>query len=488
MKARSLLVAISAVLGSACAGRSVAVEVPSAAPALGPGELAAWASPPAPAPDVVRRLPLTIRRATLDNGMHVTVIARPGTSTTAIALRVPTMRDSSTGPIAVMAEALRAGTRQGSDEMLINPKLGRGIDIATSNTGTTFSWEVLPQASETAVRLLGAFVLSPAFNPPDVAVWQHQEHAQILRYSTSFARLHDIVHSAFPGLERPTPEEDRQGLVKLTPTVLRAVHACTLRPEGVELIVAGPVSFEEVQGWAKAALGGWHAARRSDDPQCAAWLLPPAPAHPERARLSRTELQIVYGRSDPVVLVSVLGPDPTSEDYLTFSLLTEILVDRGASASRALRDLGATYGIHGSSHDDYVHLSLFDLSGQVDPEAAQESLRKLLADIHSIADNLEAAELARVVRRWRNEVVDSLGSNKAAVQWGFWQLRRGREVSTLPDLLEEIAHLDLARCRDVARRWLSTAQPSIGLMGFGRFERGLGLDAHVRKFYWDRAF
>jgi len=488
MRALGVLVAFSAVLGGACAGRSVAVEVPSAAPALGPTELAAWTSPPAPAADVVRRLPLAIRRATLDNGVHVTVVARPGTSTTAIALRVPSMRDSSTGPVAVMAAALRAGTRQAGDEMLINPKLGQGIGIETSNTGTTFTWEVLPRASATAVRLLGAFVLSPAFNPPDVAVWQHQADGHILRYSTSIARLHDVVHSAFHGLERPTPEEDRKGLVKLTPAVLRAVHSCTLRPEGVELVVAGPISFEEVHAWAQAAFGGWRAARRSDDPACAAWLLPPAPAHPEQARLSRMELRIVYGRFDPEVVISVLGPDPTSDDYLTFGLLGQILAGRGAGASRALRDLGATYGIHGASHDDYAHLSLFDLSGQVDPEAAQDSLRKLLADIHTIADNLEGAELSRAVRRWRNEVIDSLASNRAAAEWALWQLRRGHEVSALPELLDEIGRVDLARCRDVGHRWLSAAQPSVGLMGLGRFERGLDLDVHVRRSYWERAF
>jgi hypothetical protein len=28
----------------------------------------------------------------------------------------------------------------------------------------------------------------------------------------------------------------------------------------------------------------------------------------------------------------------------------------------------------------------------------------------------------------------------------------------------------------------------VGITGFGRFEHGLGLDVHVRKFYWGRAF
>lgn len=484
-RVRAPLAAISCLLIVACAGRPVELELPGPPPVLGPRELAAWSKPPAPASDVPRRLPLAIERIALDNGMHVTVVARPGTPSTAIGLRVPSMRDSGDGPVAVMAEALRAGTRQRDGAMLINPKLGAPIQIRTSNAGTTFSWEVLPRASSAALQLLGAFVRSPAFNPPDVMVRLHQELAHIQRYSGSESRVRDLVHAAFPGFKRPTPEADAQGLIKLTPEVLRTVHECTLRPEGMELVVVGPVAAESVEAWAKAAFSGWHAARPSTDPACAAWLVPPAPAHPELARLSRVELQIVYGLFDPVIIVSVAGPEPASDDYLPFTLLTQVLARRRASAFRALRDMGATYDIAAESIDDYAHMSLFDLSGQIDPEASQEALRTLVTDIHTIADNLDTLELSLFARRWRNVLITSFGSNVAVARRIFWQLDRGREPATLPDLLSEIEHVDVMRCRDVARRWLSSAQPSIGMTGLpGRFVHGLGIDVHVSKFYW----
>jgi len=480
---RSLL--ICCLVAGACAARKVAVELPGAPPPLGPRELEPWRRPPAPAPDVVRRLPLDVRRIALDNGMHVTVVPRPGTATTAIALHVPSMRDASDGPVAVMAEALRAGTHQAAGEMLINPKLGAPIQIGTSNAGTVFSWEVLPRASALAVRLLAAFLLSPTFNPPDVTVQLRQALGRIERHSGSSDHMHDIVHAAFPGLKSPTPEDDAKGLIKLTPAILRQVHACTVRPEGAELVVVGPVTFEEVAAWAKVGLGGWRAMRPSADPSCAEWLRPQAPLHPEQARLSRTQLQIVYGEFDPVMIVSVPGPDPTSEDYLAFSLLTEIVAARGAGASRALRDMGATYGVNGSLYDGYAGLSLFDLFGQIDPEVSQNALRSLVADIRTVAKTLGPNEFNPVARHWRNEVVNSLGSNTAVASWVFWQLRRKREASALPELLGEIARIDVARCRDVAERWLSSAQPSIGVMGLpGRFVDGLGLDVHVTKFYW----
>lgn len=151
--------------------------------------------------------------------------------------------------------------------------------------------------------------------------------------------------------------------------------------------------------------------------------------------------------------------------------------------------MGATYGLNGSSFDDYAGLSLFDLSGQVDPETAQDALRTIVADIRSIADSVDETEVRVVGRRWRNEVVNSFGSNAATAKWVLWQLRRGRQAGQLPDLLSEFARVDLVRCRDVAHQWLSAAQPSIGVMGLpGRFVRGLELDARVSKFYWSNPY
>lgn len=479
------LAAITCVLAAGCAGRARELQLPAAPPVLGPEELAPWSKPPAPAADVARRLPLAVERIALDNGLHLTVVARPDTSSTVVALRVPSMRDAGSGVVAVMADALRAGTRPGGGEMLINPKLGGPIQIRTSNSGTTFSWEVLPRASATAVKLLAAFVLRPAFNPPDVTVRLHQDLARIQRYSGSLDRMKDIVHSAFPGVARPAPEADAEGLLKVTPAALRTVHACTLRPEGAELVVVGPLAVEQVKAWAREAFGDWRAARPSADPVCAERLRPPAPPGVEPAPLSRAELQIVYGNFDPWVIVSVPGPAPESEDYLPFLLLTDTLAARSTGASHALRDVGETYQIVGTAVDDYAQVSLFDLSGQVDPEASQEALRTLVADIRSIGDNLTPSELSVVARRWRNVMFDSFDSNATVVRWIFRHLRRGRPVGTLADVPQEIEHLDVTRCREVAHRWLSRAQPSIGLTGMpGRVVQGLGIDVHVTRYYW----
>ncbi len=463
------------------------VQLPDPPPrVMAKAELERWSAPPAPAADLPRHLPLATQRIALENGLHVTVVSRLEARSTSILLHVPSMRDPSIGPVTFMGEALRAGTIAGAGEVLVNPGLaGVRIGVATGRTGTTFSWEVLSRASASAIELLGAFVLTPAFNPPDVVSQLHQEIAEIQHYSGSSQRMFDVVHAAIPGLDRPTPQADGRRLLGMSPEVLRQIHGCTMRPDGAELIVVGPVTAESVKGWASAAFGAWRAGRRADDPACAAWLGPVAPVHPEQAQLARSQLQVAVGDFDPVVIVSVPGPAPESSDYLPFTLLTRIIAHRSAGAAHALREAGATYGIHSRSDESYAHFSVFDLAGQLEPAAAKDALRAMVVDVREISENVEAAEVASAARRWRNEVITSLASNPEVARLALWQLRRGQDVRALPQILDEIARIDRERCRDVARRYLREAHPSIGVMGWPRhLIGGLGLDVNIQYLMW----
>jgi predicted Zn-dependent peptidase len=193
----------------------------------------------------------------------------------------------------------------------------------------------------------------------------------------------------------------------------------------------------------------------------------------------------VVGDFDPVVIVSVPGPAPESDDYLPFALLGDIIVERRAGTARVVRDMGATYGIHPSLQDEYAHFSLLDLGGQVDPELTRETLRAMVTDIRTLAESLQAVEVTNASRRRRHEIVASLGSNAAIAKLIRLQLRRGHDVRALPELLDEIARIDQDRCRDVARRFFSGAEPSLGVMGLAReVVDGLGLDVDVRYFVW----
>ena len=474
------LAAAGALLGAACApARTV---LPPAPPPKPQSELAVWQTPPPLAPDSEISLPFGITRVSLDNGLGVTVVTRPESKTTAIELWLPSAGDLSTGKVAVMADLLRAGTRV-KGQVMNNPRLAfEPVNVSTSASGTSFSWQVLPRATEQALGLLSSFVFQPVFEPEDTETLLREQLTFIQRYTGGRGHLLNLTREALPGIDMPSPEADARGLFKLDQKALRAVHRCAISTRGAELAIVGPRTFEQVIPWARAAFGGIAAA--APDPSCDA--LKVAPYDAEKIRLDRIELQIIYGgTSDPFLVMAVPGPSLASDEYVAFALLEEVMEGREAGSAQALRHMGATYGIHSWINTSFPGMSLLELSGQVEPDNAQAALKQLITDMRELEQTLTEPQLEEVKRRWRNSYVTSLSSNRAVAGLAIEEIRRGRSPEALKQWPNELMAVSLAQCREVARRWLSTAQPAVTVAGVPvKLVRGLGMDISVREMYW----
>jgi predicted Zn-dependent peptidase len=475
------LVVGGALLGAACAPARTAL--PPAPPPRPESELAVWRTPPPLAPDSEISLPFGITRVSLDNGLGVTVVTRPETKTTAIELWLPSAGDSSSGKVAVMAEMLRAGSRVKA-QVMTNPRLAfQAVNINTSASGTSFNWQVLPRATEQALGLLSSFVFAPVFEPEETQSRLREQLTYIQRYSGSAEHRLNLTRDALPGIDLPSPEVDARGLFKLDQKALRALHRCAISPRAGELVIAGPRTFDQVIPWARAAFGGVAAA--APDPSCDALKL--ATHDPEQTRLDRIELQIIYGGSfDPVLMMAVPGPSLTSDEYLAFALLEEVLEGRDAGSAQALRHMGATYGIHSWINTSFPGLSLLEISGQVEPDNAQAALRQLITDMRELEQTLTEQQLEEVKRRWRNSYVTSLSSNGAVADSALWQIRRGRAPEAMKQWPNELMAVSLAQCRDVARHWLTNAQPAVTVTGVPvKLVRGLNMGGvNLREMLW----
>jgi predicted Zn-dependent peptidase len=367
--------------------------------------------------------------------------------------------------------------------VLVNPKLAfEPIVINTNASGTTFAWRSLPRASEQALRLLSSFVFRPAFDPEETEIRLRGMFASILRDAGGMGHLANLSRRTLPGVEIPTPEEDARGLFKLKPDVLRRVHRCTVSPAGAELAVVGPLPAEQVGAWVRSAFADVAAAPR--DASCQG--LGVAPLDPEKSKLARLELGIIYGGTfDPTVFMAVPGPPLTSDDFEPFALLAEVLEARDEGPAQALRHMGATYGIHAAMNASLPGMTLLEVSGQFEPDNAQNALRQIVEDMHGLADTLTEAQVDEVKRRWRNSYINGLSSNRTVASTAIAQARQGRAPSALEDWPNELMKISIERCREVGRRWLSDAQPSVSVAGLPvKLVRGLGLGAHIREMYW----
>lgn len=469
-------------LALGCAGPA-RPPLPPAPPVQGSAGLASWRQAPALQPEPGLRLAWPAKHARLPSGLGVTVVPRPGTFYSAVYLRVPGAGDRSMGDVAVMVQALRAGTQHGSKaELYVNPQLGQQpVRIRTNAAGTTFSWQVLPRATRTAVELLAEFVLKPAFEPSEVQIRLQQQLADIQAESVDFSsHTQRLARAAIPTLATPSYEDDARGLFQLTPARLKQIHACTILPAGAELVVVGPVAADDVLAWASAAFAGWAAQPPAG---CAKWQPAGLPADPALHRLPRAELQLITNTAgDPRLVIEVPGPALSSPDYLPFLLLSKVLAMRRTGAAWELRHAGGSYGIHTSLYEGFPHLTLLEVEGKVDEEAAQPALRGLIADLRGLADNLQERELNAVKRRARSELIETLSSNAELAALILNHTRRGLGVSHMLDAPQELSRVDLARCREVAQRWLSGAEPSMAVTG--TLERGLGIRVNIKQRAW----
>jgi predicted Zn-dependent peptidase len=327
-------------------------------------------------------------------------------------------------------------------------------------------------------------VLTPSFEPGEVNIQRRLALARIASFSGTTLHLRELALGAIPGFERDSPKVNASRLLALGPEVLQRVHECTVRPEGAELVVVGPVSAQEVTEQAESAFGAWPAAFPSD--RACEWPAQIAGGYSDGARLQRPELQVIYSGIDPFIVIALPGPALDSEDYLPFELISDALTRRTAGSAKRLRHVGDTYGIQSRVFTSAPNRTAVVLSGQLDPLAAQAGLRALLDDIHELEQTLGESEIEVLKRAWRSELVNSTASNPNAAEFVVRELSRQHSSEKLLNLPSEIMGVDLERCRQVAARWFSKAQPSIVVATRTReFARGLGIDAHVQELFWN---
>ena len=477
--------ALRIVLAVSCWGCSAAVPLalPPAPPRQPGAALGRWLTPPPLAPDQSMHVEWGVTRRRLPSGLGISAISRPDSAITAILLWVPGAADASEGPVAVMAEALRAGTVTRSGARLVNPRIARQpIAIHTDATGTTLSWQLLPRATALGLGLLADFVQHPAFDPDELRVVLQQELARIQRDSGSLWHLANLARGAIAGLDLPSPWSDALGVLQVTPERLRQTHRCAMRASGAELVVVGPAPAAELMESAAQAFAGLASpALRAGECES----LPALPSLDAVTPNARVELQIVHGGTfDPFLVLVTPGPDPSSPDYLPFTLAVEVLDSRD-SASQGLRHTGATYAINAHINDDFRGGTLLEIAGQVAPEEAQRALRTLVWDVRNLHQTMQADELEKVKRRHESAFINGLANNIALGSATLAQLRRGRSPEALERWPHDLRGVSLESCRQVAAKWLSRAEPSIAVAGLPvPLVRGLGFRANVRRLYW----
>lgn len=423
-------------------------------------------TPPRPAGGAAFEPP-RVEASTLENGLTVMLLPRPGAALAAVTL--VTRRGGEDGPAEtaglswLLGQALLTGTtsdapwgaftleREGiSADVLVR----RDRALLTATLPSRRLEEVLPVLAEVAtrptlaeerveeVRRQALSRVDAVLGVPDVRVWHEASrllHGEGSRWSLPIWGSAAVLRSA-----------SRQ--------VLAEHHGRTWVPGESALVVAGDLDPERVREVVARAFGPWAAG---SPPAAAPPAEPPSP-------FAEARLLAVASRSRSAdVVVMDRGPSRLSPDSVPFALLAGVL--GGMFASRlnlALREeRGSSYGVS-AVYDADRHFGELAVVTHVSQDRVGEALLAIVAELARLRDEgpaEEELETARALSLGRLAADFESSSGATMVLADLFAV--GRRPENLAEEARAIGRTSAAEVREVAARWLRPSEAPIVVAG-----------------------
>jgi zinc protease len=309
--------------------------------------LASAARPvPALGPPRTAKLP-SVGERTLDNGLRVLAVRRPGVPLTELRLRIPFAAPAGRGGLAHTAQAqllgdtLLSGTdRRDAAQLAADVQsLGGQLSTSTDADRLGIGGSVLVSGLPGLLEIL-AEVLTAAAYPKREVVGERDRLVQelaIYRSQAAVVAREALLHRMYGehpyGRELPTAEQVQE----VKPTALRALHTKRVAPAGSILTLVGDLPPARAIALVEQHLAGWTTAAK-------ARTTPALPAVEARPAL----LVDRPGAVQTTLRMGGAAPGRTAPDYAAFALAN--LVFGGYFSSRWVanirEDKGYTYSPH----------------------------------------------------------------------------------------------------------------------------------------------
>ncbi len=379
---------------------------PPPAPDLGGGITAARTGPARPLPAVGEVPALDFpaaERATLANGVAVTLVRRDAVPTVTIALTVNAGsvvdNPAEAGRHELMMNMLTEGTatRGALDILAAQEELGASLSTSAGIDSSQVMLSSLTSNLPQSLDLMADVVLHPAFREEDFGRVQAQRMAEIAEEQTSPGALGGrAMGRALFGDQNPYALASTIGVddavASLTAADMVAEHAEWIRPDLATITVVGDITMERLLPLLSNAFGNW-APRNSAPPMRNL----DAPVPPARTRL------VVIDRPDSPQSVIMLGRllplRGTDRGTEALELANEVIGN--GFLSRLNNDLretrGWTYGVR-STVGNRVGRRSFVVSTSVQADRTGDSIRVVLDQLAAFpaVRPVDLVELQRV--------------------------------------------------------------------------------------------
>ena len=285
----------------------------------------------------------TVADTTLDNGLRVLAVRRPGVPLVELRLRIPFTGkgEQDVGKAQLLSETLLSGTdRRSASQIAVDlQSLGGQLNAHVDADRLGISGSVLASGFGGMLDLLGELLTSASY-PKDELVAERDRLVQELAIYRSQAgvvareALLRRMYGEHP-YGRELPEADTVQDVKASQ--LRSLHGKRVVPAGSILTIVGDVQPARAVGQVEKALADWNATGKVTD----------TPALPDPDR--RPALLVDRpGAVQSTIRLARNAPSRTSPEYAALSLANMVFGGYFSSrwSANVREDKGYTYGTH----------------------------------------------------------------------------------------------------------------------------------------------
>ncbi|MCU1589093.1 MAG: peptidase protein [Frankiales bacterium] len=407
------------------------------------------------------RLP-SVADTTLDNGLRVLAVRRPGVPLVELRLRIPFAGkgDDHVARAQLLGDTLLSGTDRRSASQIAVDLQSFGGQLHASNDADRLgiSGSVLSSGFGGILDLLGELLTSASY-PKDEVVAERDRLVQELaihRSQASVIAREALLHRMYGehpyGLELPSA----QAVEDVKPSQLRALHAKRVVPAGSVLTVVGDVQPARAVAQVEKALAGWTATTK-------ATRTPKLPKHAAGPAL-------LIDRPGAVqTTIRMAGPAParSSADYAAASLAN--MVFGGYFSSRwtanIREDKGYTYGGH-SVFEHPPAGSRITVSVDVATDVTAPSMVETLYELGRIATVAVSQEELDQARRYAIGSLQ-LGTASQAGLASMISMLVGADlgVSYLRDFPTQLQAVTVDEVLAAAAAWMAPTRLSAVLVG-----------------------
>ena len=403
---------------------------------------------------------------TLDSGLRVLAVRRPGVPLAELRLRIPFAGPSGkagrahTAQASLLGDTLLSGTERRSAAQLAADvqALGAQLSASTDADRLGVGGSVLVDGLPGLLELLAEVLTSASYPKREVLGERDRLVQELAIYRSSAAviareALLRRLYGDHPyGRELPTAEQVEQ----VKPSSLRALHEKRVAPAGSILTVVGDLPPAKAIGLVEAALHGWSATSKAHE-------TPPVPAPPHGPALLLDRPGAVQ------TTLRMAGPAPTrtSEDYAAFALAN--LVFGGYFSSRWVANIREDKGYTYSPHAQVEHPpagSRVTIGADVSTPTTAAALLETVYELGRVATTpVSQAELDQA-RRYAIGTLALGTSSQAGLASTLSQLAgAGLGVTWLRDYPKQLAAVTVEQALEAGGRYLAPARLTTVLVG-----------------------